>query len=90
MNRGFDFSEDQVVLHLTNPVEEHILQNMKKQLTDHLRSKLHNTKLVVTGELKPSEGKKVIYTAREKFEHLAEKNPAIKELKERFGLDFDF
>jgi len=36
------------------------------------------------------ETKKIAYTNKEKFDHLAEKNPALRELKERLGLDADF
>jgi len=42
------------------------------------------------GDYKNTDTKKVIYTNREKFEHLAEKNPNLLELKERLGLDPDF
>jgi DNA polymerase-3 subunit gamma/tau len=31
-----------------------------------------------------------MYTPREKFEYLMEKNPALKELKDRLGLDTDY
>ena len=36
------------------------------------------------------QSKKIAYTNKEKFEHLAEKNPLLKELKEKLGLDPDF
>ena len=36
------------------------------------------------------EGKKVYYTPREKFDYLVEKNPILKELKDRLGLDTDY
>jgi hypothetical protein len=42
------------------------------------------------GELNVTDEKKVIYTNRDKFDHLAEKNPKLKELKERLGLDTEF
>jgi hypothetical protein len=41
-------------------------------------------------EIKIEAGKKVIYTSREKFDYLVEKNPVLKELKDRLGLDTDF
>lgn len=63
---------------------------MKVELTAFLREKLKNTSLQVTGELSASEDKKVIYTNREKFDYLADKNPILKELKDRLGLDTDF
>lgn len=42
------------------------------------------------GEHTVVDDKKVIYTNREKFDHLVEKNPKLKDLKERLGLDTDF
>ena len=36
------------------------------------------------------QSKKVAYTNKEKFDHLAEKNPVLNQLKEKFGLDADF
>jgi DNA polymerase-3 subunit gamma/tau len=32
----------------------------------------------------------MLYTSREKFDYLVEKNPVLKELKEKLGLDTDF
>jgi DNA polymerase-3 subunit gamma/tau len=40
--------------------------------------------------MKEAGSKKVMYTNKEKFDYLAEKNPALKDLKERLGLDMDF
>jgi DNA polymerase-3 subunit gamma/tau len=31
-----------------------------------------------------------MYTSRDKFEYLLEKNPALREMKDRLGLDPDF
>jgi DNA polymerase-3 subunit gamma/tau len=59
-------------------------------MTTFLRNKLGNNTIQVIGDLKESTEKKVVYTNREKFEHLAEKNPTLKQLKERLGLDPDF
>lgn len=71
-------------------MHETMLNNMKVELTAFLREELKNTSLQVTGELSASEDKKVIYTNREKFDYLADKNPILKELKDRLGLDTDF
>jgi hypothetical protein len=52
---------------------------------------LSNNTIQLLGEIKTADdGKRMIYTNREKFEHLMEKNPKLKDLKERFGLDTDF
>ena len=40
--------------------------------------------------MKEADTKKIAYTNKEKFDLLAEKNPMLKEMKERLGLDTDF
>ena len=40
--------------------------------------------------MKKENGKKLLYTNKEKFEHLAEKNSAVRQLQEKLGLDPDF
>lgn len=64
---------------------------MKLDLLTYLRDKVGNDTLQLGGEIKTvADDKKVLYTNREKLEHLMEKNPVVKELKDRFGLDTDF
>lgn len=79
-----------VIVHLHNPVQESLLETLKSDLLTFLREKLNNSAIQLTGELKPHDEKKVLYTNRDKFDHLVEKNPALKDLKERLGLDTDF
>lgn len=67
-----------------------MLNNVKTELTTFLREKLRNSMILVAGELLESEDKKMMYTSRDKFEYLLEKNPVLREMKERLGLDPDF
>lgn len=67
-----------------------MLNNIKSELTTFLRDNLKNTTILVSGELNEADEKKMMYTARDKFDFLVEKNPVLKELKERLGLDTDF
>jgi hypothetical protein len=78
------------VVTLLSPVHETMLNNIKSELSAFLREKLQNSTISVMGELIGADEKKVIYTNREKFDYLAEKNPLLKELKDRLGLDTDF
>jgi hypothetical protein len=90
LTRDFELQGNQIVLPLSNPVEEPILQGLRTSLIIYLRDKLGHSSINVMGILKEIEGKKMIYTNKDKFDHLAEKNPLLKELQERFGLDPDF
>lgn len=91
LNQPFVFKENIITLTLTNPIEEPILNSVKQDLLSYLRDKLGNNSLQVEGHMQEQQqGKRIAYTNKEKFEHLAEKNPLLIELKERLGLDPDF
>lgn len=79
-----------MVVHLHNSFQDTLINTIKSDALAFLREKLSNNSIQLFGELRASDEKKVIYTNREKFEHLAEKNPNLKVLKERLGLDTDF
>lgn len=86
----YQFRDNRVIITLLNPVQETMLNNIKSELTTFLRENLRNTTILVTGELNETDDKKMMYTSRDKFEFLLEKNPILRELKERLGLDTDF
>jgi DNA polymerase-3 subunit gamma/tau len=90
LNREFKFHNNQITIHLTNPIEEPLLSSIKTNLVEFLRHKLNNNSIQVIGVLQEVQSKKVAYTNKDKFEHLAEKNPLLNELQDRFGLDPDF
>jgi DNA polymerase-3 subunit gamma/tau len=79
-----------VIVHLHNHFQETLINTIKVDILTFLREKLANTSIQLMGEHTAVDDKKVIYTNREKFDHLAEKNPKLKDLKERLGLDTDF
>ncbi len=73
-----------------NPVQEMMLTNLRSDLTTFLRDRLRNQSINITGELRVADERKVIYTNREKFDYLVARNPMLRELKDRLGLDTDF
>lgn len=79
-----------VILQFHNPVQETLLNSLRSDITAYLREELGNSSIQVTGELKTPDDKPLLYTNREKFEHLVKKNPVLQELKEKLGLDTDF
>lgn len=90
LTHPYERKENEVIILLHNPVEETILNTIKSDLTAHVREKLQNSSITVTGQLIEGETKQMLYTNREKLEYLMEKNPILKEMKERLGLDADF
>jgi hypothetical protein len=90
LTQPLEMIENKIILHLHNPVQESMLNNLKIDLINFLRERLRNQSIQIVGELRAADERKVIYTNREKFDYLAQKNPMLKELKERLGLDTDF
>jgi len=90
LTQPYDIKDNKLVLYLLSPVQETMLNNFRTELTTFLREKLKNSSILVVGELKESDDKKMMYTSRDKFEYLLEKNPALREMKDRLGLDPDF
>jgi DNA polymerase-3 subunit gamma/tau len=90
LNQEIELNDSTVVLHLMNPVQETLLNSLKAELMQFIREKLNNFTIQIQGELVVSDHKQVIYTNREKFEHLATKNPNLRILKDRLGLDPDY
>jgi len=90
LKQEFHFSDNLVTIHLTNSVEEPFLQTIRTPLIEFLRERLGNRSLNVKGEVREIQTQKIAYTNKEKFDKLAEKNPALLELKHRLDLDTDF
>jgi DNA polymerase III subunit gamma/tau len=87
--KEFTLEGNSILLQLANPVEEPLLADMKMNILTFLREKL-DCEISLESVMLKSASKKVIYTNKEKFDHLAGKNPALHELKERLGLDTDY
>jgi hypothetical protein len=90
LSQAYELKDHQIIVTLLSPVHESMLNNIKMELAAFLKEKVKNTSISITGVLTESDDKKVIYTNRDKFDYLAEKNPILKELKDRLGLDTDF
>ena len=90
LTQAYVRTENEIIIHLHNPVQETILNTIRTDLTSYLREKLMNSLITVAGQLIEGENKKMLYTKREKLEYLMEKNPILKEMKDRLGLDTDF
>ena len=90
LTQPYQVRDGVITIELLSPVHETMLNNIKGELTAFLREKLRNHTIQVTGQIISEEEKKIIYTNREKFDFLADKNPMLRELKDRLGLDTDF
>jgi len=91
LNQEYELTEgNKIILHLTNPVQKDILDDFRFKFLEFLRSSLNNNSITISAEFLEEESKKMIYTNKEKFNYLAEKNPYLKKLQEKLGLDPDF
>ncbi|WP_259070946.1 DNA polymerase III subunit gamma/tau [Mucilaginibacter sp. X4EP1] len=72
-----------------NKVQENLFRDERPNLLNFLRSNLKNFGIEVSARIDEKEVVKRPYTAVEKFQHMATKNPALSDLKNKFNLDFD-
>lgn len=86
----FVLEDSTIKLFLTNQVQVDLLTQIKQDLAVLLRQKLQNSTIQLQYELVENQQERRPYTAQEKFEFLAKKNPALWDLKERLGLDLVF
>ncbi len=90
LKQPYAFQNNLITLTLTNPVEEPLLQSIKVDLLTYLRDNLDNSLIQLESVIARHETKRMAYTNKEKFEAMVEKNPLLKTLQDKFGLDPDF
>ena len=64
-------------------------KNLSHDMTHFLREELQNDNIVIEVLITKQKENNKLYTAEEKFKHLATKNPALNELKKKLDLDFE-
>jgi DNA polymerase-3 subunit gamma/tau len=63
--------------------------NFRARLEHYLRETLQNSSLSLRTTVGATERGEILYSDEQKFNHLASKNPALKDLKKTFNLDFE-
>ncbi|MEJ0033194.1 MAG: hypothetical protein WDO15_23950 [Bacteroidota bacterium] len=90
MKRGFLVEGNILKLDLNGTVEEMLFSSLKTSLIAFLRDRTGNSSLLIeTKIIEQAQAEKKLYTTKDKFENLASKNPVLRELKDRLGLDPD-
>ena len=90
LSQPIEIRGSHIIIRLLSMVQETMLNNFKSDLIAYLRENLKNNSILVMGEMVEAEEKQMLYTPRDKFEYLVEKNPVLKKLRDRLGLDPDF
>lgn len=75
---------------LESQLETSILDKFEGDLIRYFKKELDNTFIKLEREVSEQESSRNLYTSREKYEYMAKLNPALKEMKERLGLDFEY
>ncbi|MCX6291229.1 MAG: DNA polymerase III subunit gamma/tau [Bacteroidetes bacterium] len=77
---------------LDNPAVEKDINEIKMELMAFLRKELGNSQIQFSTVIEKNSlsSEKVPYTSKEKYEHMAAKNPALNELRKQLDLDIDY
>lgn len=83
-------SENKITLTIDNKAQEQGLEKEKQNILELLRVRLSNFSISFEFRVEEAPNETHLYTTKDKFNKLAEKNPNLLELKKRLNLDFDF
>jgi DNA polymerase-3 subunit gamma/tau len=78
-----------IILPLDNVIQEDQLNVFKSDLLDFLRKNLNNSNISIQTELKNIDSETMIYTSKEKYQHLSLIYPMLDEIRIKLGLDFN-
>ena len=82
-------SDKTIIFHLNNELESSIFDDIKNKLQSFLKKKFKE-EISIEKKVTIKEKEKTIYTNKDKFEYLTDKNKNLIELKNRLGLDYEF
>ena len=80
-------SDTTISIEINNEVQKELLSNIKQELLDALRTILSNKQTLLNIAVSETIGEVKAYKPDDKFKMMAEKNPALLELKRRFDLN---
>ncbi|MDX1653310.1 MAG: hypothetical protein R3277_12505 [Brumimicrobium sp.] len=81
----------EIVHYVDNDVQKGFLQSHETDLLSYLRRELKNWSITLRVEEGTDEnGEKKLYSGQDKFKDMAERNPHLKTLQQKFKLDIDF
>ncbi|MDI9339469.1 MAG: hypothetical protein QM534_02770 [Sediminibacterium sp.] len=88
---GIDLqNESELILTIINEAQNEKLQTVKQDFLDEIRKTIQNNTLTLTVKLSEAEATVKAFKPSDKFKQLAEKYPALLELKKRFDLEIDY
>ncbi len=90
LNRELTLNGTVIHLTLDNTLQIGYLTDVKPDLMAYLRTELQNSQIQLEHKVTLQEVKKMIYSSQDKFNFLAEKNPALHELRKVLNLEVDY
>jgi DNA polymerase-3 subunit gamma/tau len=80
-----------VEIPVDNMIQSDEILSHKSELLAYLKTRLRNHSLDVQAKVEePPAGSEKAYTPAEKFRKMAEKNPELDQMRQQFGLEFDY
>ncbi len=79
-----------ILIELNNEVQREMLVNIKQDMLDEFRRLLSNKQVQLDIRVSEIVGEVKAYKPTDKFKLMADKNPALLELKKRFDLDIEY
>jgi DNA polymerase-3 subunit gamma/tau len=90
LKEPYTLNGEQITVTIANEALEPTFEKFRGDLLQFLRDRLENDLITVRSEVREMEREKMLYTDREKFEHLKRKYPALRDLQDKLGLDPEF
>lgn len=91
LNRDFTLEGTTIHLAVDNEIQVELLTTaLRTEVLTHLRKAMQNSTIHIEVSILKEEEKPMIYTQAEKFKFLANKNPALNDLRNALGLDYDY
>ena len=90
LNRALTLDGTVIRLTLDNTLQVGYLTDIKPDLIGFLRETLQNSRIQIEHTVQVQEVKKMIYSSLDKFNFMADKNPALHDLRKALNLEVDY
>lgn len=90
LKNKYSVQGNEISLTLSNPLEADAVEEIQVNFVSYLKQKLGVSTLFLKKQVNTQIAQERPYTPSEKLQHMIEKNPALKELTDKLGLDTDF
>lgn len=90
LNRDFVLDGTTIRIAVDNNLMAGLMVELKPDLLGYLREQLQNKQIQLEHRVEAPEVKKLIYSPQDRYNFMAEKNPALHDLRRALGLEVDY